>query len=122
MNARLLLLLLLLGAPFAGHSQEQAANLTDVGKALRDGKIDVGTVYSVDAKIGRYHNIHSDVLGLDCGSCHFGDNYQADYLLVGKDKPYVKRSKGRYDRTGCLGCHRNGGEGTAYYGNNAVQK
>jgi hypothetical protein len=122
MSARLLLMLLVLAAPLAGHTDEQAANLTDVAEALREGKIDVGEVYSIDAKKGRYHAVHVDVLGLDCGSCHYGDTYRADYLLVGKTKPYAKRSEGRYDRTGCLGCHRTGGEGTAFYGNNATPK
>lgn len=123
MSARLLLsLLVLLLAPLAGHTAEQAVDLTELAEALREGKIDVGEVYSIDAKKGRYHAIHVDVLGLDCGSCHYGDTYRADYLLVGKAKPYVKRSQGRYDRTACLGCHRTGGVGEAYYGNNATPK
>lgn len=122
MSGKPLLLLFLLVAPLAGHTAEHAANLTDIAEALRKGEIDVGKLYSMDAKTGRYHAVHVDVLGLDCGSCHYGDTYRDDYLLVGKAKPYVKRSRGRYDRTGCLGCHRTGGEGEAYYGNNATPK
>lgn len=122
MGARLLLLLLLFVAPLAGDTAEQAANLMDVAKALREGKIDVGDELSVDAKTGRFHAVHVDVIGLDCASCHYGKTYRDDYMLVGRDKPYVKRSTGRFDRTGCLGCHRAGGEGRQLYGNNATPK
>lgn len=122
MVTRLMLCLLLAVAPLAGQAEEQPARLTDVGKAVRDGKFDVGKLYSVEHKEGRYHNIHVDVLGLECTSCHYGDTYLQDYLLVGKADPYPKRAKGRYDRTGCLGCHREGGEGSPFYGNNATPK
>lgn len=121
MGTRLILLLLLL-APLAGFADESEANIAEVSEALREGKIDVGDMYSIDFKKGRYHVIHTDVLGLDCTSCHYGDAYRQDYLLVGKSKPYAKRAKGRYDRTVCLGCHRVGGEGTAFYGSNATPK
>jgi hypothetical protein len=115
-------MMLLLAVPLAGQPAEQTPKLMDVAKALRDGKLDVGKEYSIYAKTGRYHNIHVDVIGLDCDSCHSGSTYKDDLLLVGKHEPYVKRSKGRYDRTGCLGCHRKGGEGSRFYGNTAMVK
>lgn len=115
--------LILLAMLTAGLSaDENKFELRKIGEDIRAGKIDVGDKYSVDAKTGRYHAIHVDVIGMECSSCHFGERYHPDYLLVGKDKPYPRRAQGQLDRSSCLGCHREGAEGTTFYGASATGK
>ena len=120
MKARLLLSLLLAVTPMVGMATEESMNLHEIGEAIRDGQLDVGDEYSIDRNQGRLHAIHADEIGMECTSCHKGTTYRADYLLVGKDVPYPKRAKGQYDRTVCLGCHREGGEASAFYGTAAT--
>jgi len=115
---RFLLLLCLAVLLLPVHAEEVSLGLLELGEKIRGEEVEeVGTEYSMDYRTGRYHIIHADVVGMDCTSCHLGRHYQPDYLLMGKGEPFPKKAKGQYDRTGCLGCHRQGAEGTAFYGN-----
>ena len=76
--------------------------------------VDVGELYSVSDKKGRFHRIHTKELQLDCEQCHGGDQYKPDYLLVSKHSDWVKRKMGRVERSVCLGCHITGGMGNAF--------
>jgi hypothetical protein len=59
-------------------------NLTGLAEDIRNGKLDVGTEYSLDVGTGRFHNIHANVLGLGCATCHAGTEYRPDFLLLRK--------------------------------------
>jgi hypothetical protein len=89
--------------------------LARIAEKIRSGEIDVGKDYSIKVKTGRFHIIHADKLMLDCTTCHRGENYRKDYLLIGKNKPYPPDAKGRYQRSACLGCHQKGGIATRWY-------
>lgn len=89
--------------------------LARIAEKIRSGEIDVGKDYSVNVKNGRFHIIHADKLMLDCSTCHRGETYRKDYLIIGKNKPYPPRAKGLYQRSVCLGCHQKGGIATRWY-------
>lgn len=95
---------------------EDALDLPLMAEEIRTGKVDVGTEYSLEHKRGRLHVIHGFTLGLDCVDCHYGEKYQADFLLLRKGEPAVKGSKGYVDRTVCIACHREGTFATPFYG------
>lgn len=94
---------------------QESANLEEVAEMIRDGKIDVGKEYSMHEKKGRFHNIHVDAVGMDCASCHYGEYYQADFLLLRKSERLVKKAKGQMNWGSCLGCHQTGGIATTWY-------
>ena len=98
----ILILLTSTGLLFAGK-----INFGWTTKAIEEGKIDVGTVPDMDYG-NRYHNIHTEVLGLDCTSCHI-NKYADDYLYQRKYKLPVRDMPGPVDRGACLSCHREGG-------------
>lgn len=63
---------------------------------------------------GRFHKIHAKVLGLDCTACHIPD-YAKDVLYERKYKK-PEGAPGVVDRGVCLGCHKEGGIATPWYG------
>lgn len=101
-----------------GQSAEKGAkpmNLRQIAKAIAEGKIKVGVV--PDTEIGnRYHNIHNEVLGLECESCHISKQ-APDSLLITRDQPPAEGAPGVIDRGSCLSCHKeNGPAATKLYG------
>ncbi|MGR9100007.1 MAG: hypothetical protein ACU826_05515 [Gammaproteobacteria bacterium] len=94
-------------------------NLARIAEKIRSGEIDVGKEYSTNYQTGRFHIIHADKLLLDCENCHFGSEYKADYLLMGKAKPMPEKMPGRLQRSVCLGCHREGGMAIRLYDGSA---
>lgn len=94
---------------------QSSAQLARIAEQIRQHRIDVGGDYSMNEKTGRFHIIHADKMLMDCSNCHYGDRYQADYMVVGRDKPYPDEAKGEYVRTVCLGCHQEGGLATIWY-------
>ena len=92
-----------------------SAQLARIAEQIRQHRIDVGGDYSMNAKTGRYHIIHADKMMMDCSNCHYGDQYQPDYLDVSRNKPYPAEAKGQYVRSVCLGCHQEGGLATQWY-------
>jgi len=95
-------------------------NLSRIAEQIRNGEIDVGKDYSTNVKTGRFHIIHADKLLIDCNTCHYGSQYKADYQLMSKHKPMPDKMPGRLQRSGCIGCHAEGGMATHLYGRSAT--
>jgi hypothetical protein len=113
-----LLLAILALAAFPSWAQQDEDIETDLeitARQIRSGEIPVAGPLSMDYRKGRFHTIHIDLLGLDCGTCHWGERYQDDYLLVRKDEVLRKRAKGQADRQVCVACHQRGGIATTFY-------
>lgn len=97
-------------------------DLLEMAEAIQEGNIDVGKQYGMHKKRGRYHRIHSEVLGMECESCHVGKKYAPDYLLLTKEEE-ERRAAGQgkrpksdvVDRSVCLGCHKTNGIATPWY-------
>ena len=95
-------------APF-----KEYASLRELAEKIRSGEIDVGSDYSMSLN-GRFHRIHNGVLGMDCNACHI-PSFSEDYLYQRKyEKP--SGAPGVVDRGVCLGCHKEGGIATPWYG------
>lgn len=107
--------LLVLVIAFPVSAAADSAELARIAEKIRSGEIDVGKEYSVREKTGRFHIIHADKLMMDCANCHYGTEYRADFLIIGKQKPYPPRAKGQYERSACVGCHQTGGIATQWY-------
>ncbi len=90
------------------------ASLKDLAEKIRNGEIDVGNDYSMTLN-GRFHKIHVNVLGMSCTTCHIS-YYAKDYLYERKYKVPVRGAPGVVDRGVCLGCHKEGGIATPWYG------
>ncbi len=108
--------------PFALHAGEDGMDLADTAEAIRNGDIDVGKEYSMHKKRGRYHRIHSEVLGLECEACHVSKKYAPDYLLVNRQEEEARAlGKGKrpkadvVDRAVCMGCHKENGVAHTFY-------
>lgn len=115
MLLRILPFLLALGLALSA-AAKNSVNLGSVARDIREGKIDVGKTYSTGLdEDDRFHNIHSDAIGLGCKSCHSGDAYQDDYLLLRKGEILPRDARGQAERGACLGCHRTGGPASTWY-------
>jgi len=96
--------------------------ISEHAKMIRKGKLELGRRYSMHEEKGRFHVIHVDEIDLECTSCHVGDVFAKDYLLLRKEQAVEKAQgigKGDQakvvDRTVCLGCHKTGGIATPWY-------
>jgi len=106
-----------------GAAETGFSGLATFSEQIQEGKVDVGKLYSMDDKKGRFHLIHSEELDLNCESCHVAVDYAPDYLLVGRYNAHrqaIGEGKGGgkadvLDRSVCLGCHKTGGIATAWY-------
>jgi hypothetical protein len=115
---RLILLTVLLAVPLAGVAadpQKRGPKLENISQKILNGEIKVGGKLSMDEKQGRYHEIHVDIIGLDCHTCHYGKKYQDDYLLLRKDETLRDRAKGQVTRETCIACHQEEGMATVFY-------
>ncbi len=99
----------------------EAVDLSKLAKDIRNGKIDVGTEYSVDYNDDRFHKIHADTLGLNCSTCHAGKQYQPDFVLLRKYEEEAGEPRRKLDRAPCLGCHQAGGIATTWYSGRATK-
>ena len=91
----------------------EALTVAELAAAITGGDIDVGTTYG-DALVERFHNIHSETLGLACGTCHMeGGMTTAQEVFSGQDVSPLSPQPA--DKVGCLGCHRTDGPGSAWY-------
>jgi hypothetical protein len=95
--------------------EDEETNLERTAKLIRSGDIMVEGELSMDYREGRFHTIHVDLMGLDCGSCHYGERYRDDYMLLRHDEELRKRAKGQASRQTCLACHQVGGFATTYF-------
>jgi len=94
---------------------KEYATLKELAEKIRKGEIDVGKDYSMKLS-GRFHTIHYKILGLDCKTCHVDKSYAKDFLYQRKYKVPVRGAPGVVDRNVCLGCHKQGGIATPWYG------
>jgi len=99
----------------------RSADLSAVAADVRKGTVEVGTQYSTAFDEGRFHKIHTTVLGLNCETCHAGTEYQADFITMRKYEADAGASPGRLDRGACLGCHKTGGTATTWYSGRATK-
>jgi hypothetical protein len=122
---KLHLIAALLAAGLVGSASAEEtgfSGLATFSEQIQEGKVDVGKLYSMDDKKGRFHLIHSEQIDLNCESCHVAVDYAPDYLLVDRYNAHRqalgegKRGKSDVlDRSVCLGCHKTGGVATAWY-------
>jgi hypothetical protein len=98
------------------------SGLATFAEQIQEGKVDVGKLYSMDDKKGRFHLIHSEEIDLNCESCHVAKAYAKDYLLV--DRANAERNalgEGKtgkadvLDRSVCLCCPKTGDVATVWY-------
>ncbi|WP_299019808.1 hypothetical protein [uncultured Photobacterium sp.] len=93
----------------------EAIKYSRLGDSIRKNRINVGDIYSVSARDGRFHIIHVDKLFMDCRNCHSPYEYKPDYLIVSKYNTLPPKHKGHIEKSVCMGCHQPGGMGTAWY-------
>ena len=111
--ARILLCLLAIAVSDA--MADDFTTLDTLARQIRDGTIDVGNEYSMDVSKGRFHRLHVNTLGLACASCHYGKQYQDDFLLVRKHESPRGWPPGQISRQTCIACHQVDGIATTFY-------
>ena len=65
-----------------GAAETGFSGLATFSEQIQEGKVEVGKLYAMDDKKGRFHLIHSEEIDLNCESCHVAKAYAPDYLLV----------------------------------------
>jgi hypothetical protein len=113
-----LFLALLLAVPAMAKEdvdQDTETDLETLAKQIRSGEETVYGDLSMDYRKGRFHTIHVDLIGLGCGTCHYGDKYREDYQLLRHDEQLRRRAKGQATHEACLACHQRGGIATTFY-------
>ncbi|RMF15318.1 MAG: hypothetical protein D6758_09955 [Gammaproteobacteria bacterium] len=93
----------------------QSVELSRVAEKLRNHEIKIEQGPGMDREHGRFHVIHSDVLMLDCSTCHGKPKYREGVLNFSKFKPFPVKAKGQFEKDVCLGCHQEGGIATSFY-------
>lgn len=117
--AKNLLLLAMLASFSTGvMAEDKPMNLRKTAEAIRAGTVKgVGKDYNLGDE-GRYHQIHSEVLGIKCSGCHTNDAYPDDYLYLRRAE-FPKRVDGEkveaVERAKCIGCHSAGNVATTFY-------
>jgi hypothetical protein len=98
-------------------ADDKPMNLRKTAEAIRGGTVNVGKAYNLGDE-GRFHQIHTEVLGIKCGGCHTNDAYPVDYLYLRKAEfPHVVGGEKvkAVERAKCIGCHSEGNVATAFY-------
>ena len=93
----------------------KSVELSRVAEQLRNHEINIEQGPGLDREHGRFHVIHSDVLMLDCSTCHGKPKYREGVLNFSKFKPFPVKAKGQLEKDVCLGCHQEGGIATSFY-------
>ena len=117
--ALVVILAVSVGPCWAEEDEDIETDLEVTARNIRSGEIPVFGDLSMDYRKGRFHTVHIDLLGLDCGTCHWGERFQNDYLL---DEVLRKRAKGQATRQSCVACHQQGGIATTFYMRRAGEK
>jgi hypothetical protein len=98
-------------------AEDKPMNLRKTAEAIRAGTVNVGKQRNL-AEEGRFHQIHTETLGIKCGGCHTNDGYPADYLYLRRAE-FPKVTTGEkvkaVERAKCIGCHSDGNVATAFY-------
>ena len=99
-------------------TKEGPASLSAMAEKVRKGEIDVGKAYGM-APDRRFHKIHSEVVALECATCH-ADKVpaSAEAFMVRPAVDVSAESPAPVDRRACLGCHLSG-PGRNVYGSRA---
>lgn len=98
-------------------AEDKPMNLRKTAEAIRAGSVNVGKVYSL-AEEGRFHQVHTETLGIKCGGCHSNDAYPDDYLYLRKSefpKVVAGEKLKSVERAKCIGCHSDGSVATVFY-------
>lgn len=98
-------------------ADDKPMNLRKTAEAIRAGAVDVGKTYSL-AEEGRFHKVHTEVLGIKCGGCHANDAYPDNYLYLRKAEfPHMAAGEKvkAVERAKCIGCHSEGNVATVFY-------
>ncbi len=113
-----LLMVIVFGLFAALAYAEKPQVTTDLGRVaekIRKGEIKLKGNFSMNFDNGRYHEIHADIMLLECSTCHIGERYKEGVLNFSKYKPLPEDSEGQFEKTPCLGCHQEGGIATTFY-------
>lgn len=124
MKRAIMIALVLLGAGLvagaalggcATTTKDGATSLSAVAEKVRKGEIDVGKAYGM-APDRRFHKIHTEVVALECATCH-ADKMpaSAEAFMVPPAVDVSAESPAPIDRRACLGCHL-AGPGRNVYG------
>ena len=99
-------------------TKDSATSFSAVAEKVRKGEIDVGKAYGM-APDRRFHKIHSEVVALECATCH-ADKVpaSAEAFMVRPAVDVSAESPAPVDRRACLGCHLSG-PGRNVYGSRA---
>jgi hypothetical protein len=124
MNRMITILVVLLGVGLIGGfaaaaAKDESGSLSAVAEKIQKGQIDVGgkekKAYGM-AENQRFHRIHTNVLGLECATCH-GEQLNPSVAAF-TEPPAVDvspKNPGLVDRQICVGCHV-AGPGRNIYG------
>lgn len=117
LSLALMLLVLMLAVyqptPIQGQDTEIPTMEPGIAEDIRSGAIDVGDDYTLDLRRARFHEIHAEVLELDCEACHMEELTGLQEIFYTQDKPESEEPP--VPRGVCLVCHQ-GGEATELYG------
>lgn len=90
-------------------------SLATLAEQVRKGEIDVGKDYGL-APDRRFHRIHTEVVGLQCTTCHVDKlPARAEIFTLRPAVDVSPNSPAPVDRRACLGCHL-AGPGKNVYG------
>lgn len=98
-------------------AEDKAMNLRKTAEGIRAGSVAVGKEYSL-GEDGRFHKIHTEILGIKCGGCHSNDAYPNSHLYLRKSEfPYMLNGEKvkAVERAKCIGCHSEGNVATVFY-------
>jgi len=98
-------------------AEDKPMNLRKTAEAIRAGTVKAGKDYNLGDE-GRYHQIHTEILGIKCSGCHTEDAYPNDYLYLRRaefPKRVAGEKVGAVERAKCIGCHSAGNVATAFY-------
>lgn len=87
----------------------------ETAERIREGKLDVGASNTLDFP-GRFHTIHSNALGMGCLACHTSPAFSSDHLFLRTAEFPQRGQAGAVGRTTCIGCHKEGGSATPFFG------
>ena len=83
----------------------------EVARKVGSGEADVGSESGLQVG-GRYHNIHTAELDMECADCHLSEPSTTQTVFFAQDGS--PQAPGAVDRQVCLQCHQGGGASDLY--------